>query len=121
MQVSPQTCCSPPPSSHHIIDDPTVRKCQNPIALQGNVFIMRNDKHGLVQLLIGFPHHLTHAECDHITDFIGSLSKMNAPFDGALQTIVDEEIKACLVGNQSGEDTADNIQSRVEILLSEKS
>lgn len=64
---------------------------------------------------------ITQAECDHITDFIGSLSEMSAPIDGALQTIVDEEIEACLAGGQSGEDTARNIQSRVGVMLSEKS
>ncbi len=64
---------------------------------------------------------MTQAECDHITDFIGSLSKMSAPIDGALQTIVDEEIGACLAGEQTGEVTARNIQGRVEIMLSEKS
>lgn len=64
---------------------------------------------------------MTQAEYDHITEFIGSLSRMNTTVDSSIQAIVDEEVEACLAGVRSGEEAAKIIQGRVEIMLSERS
>ena len=65
--------------------------------------------------------YLTQAEYDRLVTFIESLSRMNSHVDRTTWNIIEEEIGGLFAGERTAEEVAESIQSRVEILISERS
>lgn len=69
------------------------------------------------EINIGYP---TQQEMDELTAYIEGITK-NAAYDNSVVEIVDEECDIYFSGDQSAEETAKMIQSRVSLYLSEQS
>ena len=65
--------------------------------------------------------NLTQEERDMLIDYICSAKPSGLYYDMDVQNIIDEETKAFFAGERSAQETADMIQNRVSILISEQS
>ena len=66
----------------------------------------------------GYP---TKAECEKITEYINSTSRLDSNLDDDLWNIINEELAPFFAGERNADDTAEMMQDRVSIMVSEKS
>ncbi|MBR1459404.1 MAG: hypothetical protein IJ595_08505, partial [Oscillospiraceae bacterium] len=64
---------------------------------------------------------LSQAECDHLEDYLRSVTALCTPAEGSLWNIISEETEMYFAGDQTAEQAAQRIQSRASIWLSEQS
>lgn len=64
--------------------------------------------------------YLTQDEYEQLLSLISSLARMESPVDNTAQTIIENEIEALFLGEQTAEEVAKAIQGRMEIMISER-
>lgn len=65
--------------------------------------------------------YLTKAEYDKLADLINNTHKVNMKVEDDIYTIINDEIYAMFRGEKTSQQIAENIQNRVQLLVSERS